>query len=291
MTLISVCGQIRKINLDERIFEIKNKNKIEFFYFSRSQYKKFKPYLHEGLYVFFLCKEEKTIKYHRSTREVISFTKMMRHTSKGFITYYDIDMIKKGVYKLLSKDAYRMFIDLEFTMPSFSYVHGSGFKPEIIQYGIYLEDSEGNLVLTEHDNVSPLDMNSITDRTYSFLNLTEKDFKQAKTYNQFYYMLKNLLTYYQPIVYVWGRNDIYVIDLSCEMHHKPKILERKQVVNIMQVIKNYYSIKSDIGLFNAYELFGRKAPSIQDHDSLHDAVATSEVFHLFLEEITKKNNK
>ena len=94
MTLISVCGQIRKINLDERIFEIKIKNRIEFFYFSRSQYKRFKPYLHEGLYVFFLCKEERTIKCHRSTREVISFTKMIRHTSKGFMTYYDIDMIK-----------------------------------------------------------------------------------------------------------------------------------------------------------------------------------------------------
>ena len=64
MTLISVCGQIRKINLDERIFEIKIKNRIEFFYFSRSQYKKFKPYLHEGLYVFFLCKELYTYIIH-----------------------------------------------------------------------------------------------------------------------------------------------------------------------------------------------------------------------------------
>ena len=72
---------------------------------------------------------------------------------------------------------------------------------------------------------------------------------------------------------------------------KPNTNLCKQVVNIMQVIKNYYSIKSDIGLFNAYELFGKKAPAPQDHDSLHDAVATSEVFHLFLEEITKKNNK
>lgn len=286
---MTIFGKIRTINLDDRTFEIKINNKIEFFYFSRSQYKKFKPYLHEGLYVFFICKETKIIKCHHSMREVISFTKMMRHTKRKCITYYDLDMIKKSVDKLLSKDSYRMFIDLEFTMPSYSYVHGSGFKPEIIQYGVYLEDSEGNLVLTLHDNVLPLDNNSITDRTCEFLNLTKDDFKNAQTYNQFYYTLKNIISLYQPIVYVWGRNDIYVIDLSCEMHHKPKLLERRQIVNIMQVIKNYYSIKSDIGLFNAYELFGRHAPNEQDHDSLNDAVATSEIFHLFLEEIKKKN--
>ena len=174
-------------------------------------------------------------------------------------------------------------------MPSYSYVHGAGFKPEIIQYGIYLEDSEGNVVLTEHSNVLPFNKNDITDRTYDFLNLTKKDFKYAQTYNQFYKTFQDILTMYQPIVYVWGRNDIYVIDLSCEMHHKPKILEKKQVINLMQIIKNYYSIKSDIGLFNAYGLFGKQAPIVQDHDSLNDAVATSEVFHLFLEEI--KNNK
>lgn len=288
--MITIFGQIRKIDLDERIFEIKMHNKLEYFYFSRSQYKKFKPYLHEGLYVFFLCKETRVIKCHRSTREVMSFTKMLRHTKRKNIVYYDLDMIKKGVDKLLSKDAYRMFIDLEFTMPSYSYVHGTGFKPEIIQYGIYLEDSDGNLVLTEHDNVLPMSINSITDRTYEFLNLTQNDFKNAKTYNQFYYTLKNIISYYQPIVYVWGRNDIYVIDLSCEMHHKPKLLERKQIVNIMQVIKNYYSIKTDIGLFNAYELFGHHAPIEQDHDSLNDAVATSEIFHLFLKEIKRKEN-
>ena len=119
--------------------------------------------------------------------------------------------------------------------------------------------------------------------------MTKKDFKYAQTYNQFYKTFQDILTMYQPIVYVWGRNDIYVIDLSCEMHHKPKILEKKQVINLMQIIKNYYSIKSDIGLFNAYGLFGKQAPIVQDHDSLNDAVATSEVFHLFLGEI--KNNK
>jgi len=283
----TIFGQIRSIDLDERIFNVKVKNRIEFFYFGRSQYKRFKPYLHEGLFVHFICKEQKTKKGMLMVKEVVSFTKMLRPTSKGIITYFDIDMIKKGVNKLITKDAYRLFLDLEFTMPGYTYIHGAGFKPEIIQYGMYLEDSDGNLVLTKHSNVLPFNKKDITDRTYDFLNLTEKDFLHAETYNKFYKTFQDILSMYQPVVYVWGRNDIYVIDLSCEMHHKPKILERKQVINLMQIIKNYYSIKSDIGLFNAYGLFGRTAPIVQDHDSLNDAVATSEVFHLFLEEITK----
>ncbi len=286
----TIWGKIRTIDLDERIFEIKIKNKIEFFYFSRSQYKKFKPYLHEGLYVTFLCEDDVKKRNRHMTKEVVSFTKLLQPTSKGIKTYFDIDMIKKGVNKLLSKDTYRMFLDLEFTMPSYSYIHGSGFKPEIIQYGIYLEDPSGKLVLTEHDNVLPIDKKSLTDRMYEFLNLTENDFKHAKTFNQFYRVLQDIMSYYQPIVYVWGKNDMYVIDSSCDLHHKPKILERRQVVNLMQVIKNYYSIKSDIGLFNSYGLFGKVPPIVQDHDSLNDAVATSEIFHLFLEEINKTKN-
>ena len=54
----------------------------------------------------------------------------------------------------------------------------------------------------------------------------------------------------------------------------------------MQVIKNYYNIKTDIGLFNAYHLFGRLPVEEQDHNALHDAVATAEVFKLFQKEIS-----
>lgn len=283
----TIYGRIRKIDLDTRIFEILINKKIEHFYFGRSQYKKFKPYLNEGLYVHFFCQDEYKIKGHCKTREVLSFTKLMYPTNRKLKTYFDIDTIRKGVNKLLSKDTYRMFVDLEFTMPAYSYVHGSGFKPEIIQYGFYLEDPSGNLVLTEHDNVLPRSKLSITDRTLDFLHLKEKDFKHAKSYNYFYKKFSDILSIYQPVIYVWGRNDIYVMDLSCELHRRPKLLDKKPVVNLMQVIKNYFSIKSDIGLFNAYSLFGKKAPSSQDHDSLNDATATAEIFHLFLEEVKK----
>lgn len=284
----TVYGRIRKINLHERVFEMLIKNRVEFFYFSRSQLKKFRSYLYEGLYVHFRCKDNKIKKDGLMVREVLSFTRLTRNTPRNLIVYFDLDEIKVGVSKLLSRDTYRMFIDFEFTMPSYNYEHGSGFTPEIIQYGIYLEDAENNLVLTEHQNVLPRDVNKISNRTYAFLKLSSKDFNKAQTYSEFYHTLKDIITLYQPVVYVWGKNDIFVLNNSCELHKKPKLIDRSQIINIMQVIKNYYSIKSDIGLFNAYELFGKKAPMAQDHDSLNDAVTTSEIFHLFLEKINKK---
>ena len=50
----------------------------------------------------------------------------------------------------------------------------------------------------------------------------------------------------------------------------------------------FEGIKNDIGLYAAFELLGAKPPLVeQDHNALHDAAATLEVFHLFENEINK----
>ena len=63
------------------------------------------------------------------------------------------------------------------------------------------------------------------------------------------------------------------------------LAERKSFGNLMQVIKNYYGIKTDIGLFNAYSFFHTTSPTEQDHNALNDAIATSEIFKLFQKEL------
>jgi inhibitor of KinA sporulation pathway (predicted exonuclease) len=92
--------------------------------------------------------------------------------------------------------------------------------------------------------------------------------------------------YYQPTVYVWGKNDILMLNSFYEKYKLKPLVERQKIVNLMQVMKNYYNIKTDIGLFNAYHLFGRSPVEEQDHNALHDAVATAEVFKLFQKEIS-----
>lgn len=282
-----VYGTVRGINDNMRIFEILINNKVEMFYLSRSQYKKFKPYLNEGLVVHFTCKEKRIKQNNYMVHEVISFIKMLRHLPRKTVVYYDLSTIKQGVKKILNRDGYRMFLDLEFTMPPHGYTHGGGFVAEIIQYGIYLEDSSGNVVTSEWGMIKPKHTLGVNSRTAEFLNTDIETIKNAPSCYKFYNKLKDIITFYQPTIYVWGKNDIIMMDEFYKQHKLKSVAERKRYVNLMQVIKNYYGIKADIGLFNAYELFHSKPLEEQDHNALKDAVATSDIFRLFQEELNK----
>ena len=58
----------------------------------------------------------------------------------------------------------------------------------------------------------------------------------------------------------------------------------------MQLLKNYYGLKSDVGLFNALNYFQDDLNLLQEHDALADALVTSMVFHYF-KEYANKNQK
>lgn len=283
-----IYGTIRGFSDETRIFEILIDNKVEMFYLTRSQYKKFKPYLSEGLVVHFTTKDLRIKQSGFMVYEVISFIKMLRHMPRKTIVYYDISLIKQGVKKVVNKDGYKMFLDLEFTMPPAGYVHGSGFVSEIIQYGYILEDSDGNIISTSWDMVRPKYEMGINPRTAEFIKSSEEKIKNAPSVYKFYNNLKDVISYYQPTIYVWGRNDIIMLDSFYELNKLKQLTDRKNFVNLMQVMKNYYGIKTDIGLFNAYDLFNKKAPTEQVHNALSDAIVTSEVFHLFKNELNKE---
>ena len=280
-----VCGTIRGFSEENRIFEIRDKNRVKFYYLSRSQYKRFKPYLNEGLVVHFTCKETRTNQSGFLVYEVVHFIKMLRHLPRKTIVYYDISTIKQGVKKIFSRDGYRLFLDLEFSMTPHVYVHGNGFVSEIIEYGLYLEDNEGNLITTEWGMIKPRHKIGINSRTIEFLKISENDLRYAPSPYKFYKKFKTLLTAYQPTIYVWGKNDISMLDSFYKENKFVKLAERKNFINLMQVIKNYYGIKTDIGLYNAYEFFNVKQPKEQDHNALNDAVATADIFKLFQKEL------
>ena len=280
-----VCGTIRGFSEENRIFEIRDKNRVKFYYLSRSQYKRFKPYLNEGLVVHFTCKETRTNQSGFLVYEVVHFIKMLRHLPRKTIVYYDISTIKQGVKKIFSRDGYRLFLDLEFSMPPHGYVYGNGFVSEIIEYGLYLEDNEGNLITTEWGMIKPRHKIGINSRTIEFLKISENDLRYAPSPYKFYKKFKTLLTAYQPTIYVWGKNDISMLDSFYKENKFVKLAERKNFINLMQVIKNYYGIKTDIGLYNAYEFFNVKQPKEQDHNALNDAVATADIFKLFQKEL------
>ena len=282
----TIHGVIRGISLSRRIFTVLVGRRIMYFYLTRSQQKKFGDYLQLGLFVSFNCSDKAKIQHRFKVYEVYNFIKLFIRAGRKTTVLFDISTVKKGVNKLINKEQYRLFIDLEFTMPPYDYQHGSGFIAEIIQYGAYLEDPDGKMISALNANVKPSNNEGLNSRTFNFLNVTMNDFKKAESPYEFYKKLKDLIMFYQPTIYVWGKNDILMLNSFYEKYKLKPLVERQKIVNLMQVIKNYYNIKTDIGLFNAYHLFGRAPVEEQDHNSLHDAVATAEVFKLFQKEIS-----
>ena len=72
-----IYGKIRSVDEKNRLISILIKNKIEYFYLSRTQMKKYNPYLSEGLYVYFRCTDHKKIHHHVTCYDITSFIKVL----------------------------------------------------------------------------------------------------------------------------------------------------------------------------------------------------------------------
>ena len=53
----------------------------------------------------------------------------------------------------------------------------------------------------------------------------------------------------------------------------------------MQVMKNYYNIKIDLGLFNTYQELSGVEMEEQKHDALEDAMLVREIYRIFKEKV------
>ena len=282
-----ICGRIRNVNPEERTFEIVKKRKVEYFYLTRSQMKKFKAYLQEDLLVELEYKNELIKRGKIKAYDVIGFTKLIAVTKLKRIVYFDMETIKRGVVKVLNREGYKLFIDLEFTMPPYDYAGGT-YPSEIVQYGFILEDNDGQIIYEDSSLVKVNNKHGVNSRTLDFLNRKPEDFKNATTPKQFYKIFKDCLEKYNPIIMVWGKNDISMLDSFYERNNLPPITTRASFINLMQLLKNYYGLKSDIGLFNALNYFQDDLKLLQEHDALADALVTSMVYHYFKEYANRK---
>lgn len=281
-----ISGRIRNVNLEERTFEILKRNKIEYFYLTRSQLQKFKNYLQVGFFVQLEYSEIKEKKGNVLAYPVIGFTKLISITRNKRTVYFDMDTIKSGVQHVLNKPGYKMFIDLEFTMPPYN--PSDEFESEIVEYGFIVEDEEGVIVHEASSLVKINNKNGVSDRTLDFLNLTNDDLKKSCEIQEFYNTLKEALDEYQPIIMVWGTNDIQMLNSFYKLNDFEPLTNRASFINLMQLMKNYFGLKSDIGLFKALEYFDKTFDKVQSHDALTDALITSQVFNYFKRYANKK---
>ncbi|MCK9471462.1 MAG: exonuclease domain-containing protein [Bacilli bacterium] len=276
---MKIYGKLIKTYQKERVIKLLNKNKIYYLYMSRKFFKDFGPYFYNKPYLFVNISEDKKKYGEFFCNDIISFDKVVEGRIKERKVYYNIDTIRKGVRRLIDNDKYKLFLDLEFSLPS--YYQTKVHIPEIVQYGIVLEDPEGNIILEDGRLVNPLRKYALNLRTYKFLKKSKEDFEDACSYIEFYQLLEKIIDDYDVKIIAWGRNDILTMEQSFKLNRLKPLDIRNRYMNLMQVVKNYYNSKADLGLFNTYEEMSGTDASDQSHDALEDALMTREIYRMF----------
>lgn len=281
---MKIYGKIHEVLKRERIISIVINSKLEYFHMTNKFMKDFKLYLFKKPYVFMEVKDEYIIHNYHKCREIDHFIKIVLPTRKGNEIFYDISVIQDGVKALINRPQKRLFIDLEFSL--FSPL--SKGASEIVQYGLVLEDEEGNVILEDASLVKPFNQKALNIKTLLFLSRTLEDFEGACDYIEFYQLLRNIIEQYDPKIYAWGQNDILALENSFKVNHLKPLDIRNRYINLMHVIKNYYSYKQEKGLFATYQEMTNSAETDQIHDAFEDAVIERKIFNIFKKEINEE---
>ena len=278
-------GIIHSIDLDNRLIAMKNKNKIEYFYLQNGLLKKFQRYLTTSTFIEFDYNDKLDKCANVLAYKVNFFIRIFRKVGFRREVFYDLSVIRSGVKDLLTNLDNIMFLDLEMTMQSFD--SPKDFKSEIIQAGYLITDKYGNDLERKNYYIKPTLFPKLNKRTIKFLSIDDEVINnEGISFNKFYDEFKDvLIKYNNPSIIVWGKNDILALKSCYEINdlapHTPNC------INLLQVHKNYFNLKNDLGLFNAYKNYTGKDLD-QEHDALVDAFMTKNVFFEFKKEANKK---
>ncbi len=282
---MKVYGKVHEVLKKERIIAIVIQSRLEYFHMTNKNMKDFKAYLFKKPYVFIDVIEDYVVHSSHKCREIDHFIKIVLPTRRGNEVFYDISIIQEGVKSIINKPQNRLFIDLEFSLVS----PLSKGASEIVQYGIVLEDANGKVIFEDSSLVMPMNKKALNVKTLLFLSHSLEDFDDACSYIEFYQLIKKLIEQYDPKIIAWGKNDILTMENSFKINHLKPLDIRNRYLNLMQIIKNYYSYKQEKGLFATYQEMTNVEEEDQIHDALEDAVIERKIFHLFKEEINKRD--
>ena len=148
---MKVYGKVHEVLRKERMISIVINSHLEYFHMTNRNMKDFRIYLFKKPYVFIEVNDTYEVHSYHKCREIDHFIKIVLPTRKGSEIYYDISVIQDGVKELINRPQNRLFLDLEFSMGSPLYRGGN----EILQYGLVLEDEQGNVILEKSDLVQP----------------------------------------------------------------------------------------------------------------------------------------
>lgn len=279
-----VYGRIQKIDVKNRIVGILSEGKMVYIHMTNKVLKEFKPYLTKKPFVFLEVSEEKIIIDNISCLNLDYFIKIMIPSGKYTKVYYDINDIKNNIKSLVNSLNYKMFLDLEFSWP----IPYSHMPAEILQYGYVIIDKDDKIVEEGASLVRPLRNTSLNKGTLEFLHHEYNDFDNACPYIEFYQLLERIIKQYDPKIIAWGRNDVIALEQSFRINHLHPLDVRNRYINLMQVMKNYYSYKKEMGLFATYQELTKGEEQEQAHDAMEDAIIAKKIFDIFKENINNE---
>ena len=274
-----IFGIIHGVIESKRIIAIKQKKRVRFYYMSKSMFKQFMQYFQSGTYIFMNIKSQERLYRNLIVQNVVAIDKLLAPNKNKPTVYYDISIIKSGIKSIINQNRYRLFIDFEMSMPPYS--NYQNFVSEIIQVGYILTDELGNKIEEFSSYIKPKLVPEISIRTKKFLHIDQSDVDGGETYEFLHSNLFIIQKRFNPIVYVWGKNDLLELNKLNRIHKLNNFTKHMQFIDLLNLHKLYYGLKNDLGLFNAYNLYSDEDLTMQKHDALEDALVTKEIFYAF----------
>ena len=283
-------GDIRQVDIHSKTIGIIQNRRILFFYFKNSQMNLFKRYLYKGNWIDLDYDEDDKVIRRGKECYIVSFVYQLSAMGRfDSAVYYDKQSLNHSLSKFLKSLGNIMVLDLEMTMPTYNF-KGRGFRAELIQAGFIVYDGEGEEICRYSKYIKPK-LNPITKRLEDFLNITAYEFYyKAISYDEFYDDFLEVLDNYHPAIIVYGKNDILVLNDSYSINEKPSLQNKTRFINLCQIIKSYYDLKNDPGLFKLYKIYYDNE-DVQIHDAFNDSEITAKVFKAFKDEVNLKTNK
>jgi sporulation inhibitor KapD len=284
-------GLIHMIELDHKVIGLKLYKKIKFFYFQNSQMNTFKRYLYQDNWIDLEYEEDNMSRKGQYLAYRISYVYKIEAIGRfDHVTYYDKNILDKSLHTFLNNLGHTMFLDLEMTMPSYTF-KGKGFRTELIQAGIEICDEKFDVIKKYSNYVKPKINKELSKRAEDFLGITSIEFyKRCIEYKKFYNDFNEMLFTYSPAIVVFGKNDQLVLNDSYDINNVPSLKNKTRYINLCQLIKNYYELKNDPGLFKLLSVYYNNSEN-QIHDALDDCEATRLVFLAFKDDILSNKYK
>ena len=272
-----VKGIIYSVDIKNKIISIKDHNQVKFYYFQSKLFKTFRKYLVSGILISFQALDYPKVKNYVEANMILDIFELTV-LGKRKRNLYSKDRIDESLLDFLKSLKVKMFIDTEMTLTY------KKEESELIQAGLIMyKDNEE--VLNENYYIRPTIAKFLNSRTKDFLHIKQSVIqKEGVSYYKFYNKFKSILNKYHPAVIIFGKNDKLFLERSYSLNKVPSLSRITRFVNILELIKIYYNLNNDPGLFNLYEKYYGD-DLYQEHDALEDAYITMKVFNAFVRDI------